>query len=148
MNDRRSVVVDASVAVKWVLPEEHSREALSFYEDAAASNTEIIAPPHLPVEVANAVWRKVARKLITFDEALQALAVFGRFQVTLSYPSQLLEEALRIAQESKRPTVYDTAYMALARLTDCELWTADITLLNALSGKAPYVKSIASYTPS
>ena len=147
MNDGLRVCVDASVAVKWVLPEEHSREALSFYEDAAASQTEVIAPPHLPVEVANAVWRKVARELITFEEALEALSTFGRFRVGLMIPPDLLVEAVRLAQDAKRPTVYDTTYVALAQLTGCELWTADLTLINALAGRAPWVRSIAAYAP-
>ena len=59
------VCVDASVAAKWVLPEEHRDKALTLYEDCQRIDTVVVAPPHLPIEVTNVIRRRVARRLIT-----------------------------------------------------------------------------------
>ncbi len=139
------VCIDASVAVKWVLPEEHSEKALVLYEDAMESGRTVIGPPHLPVEVTNAVWRQVARRLMSSVEGLEALSIFNRFQVDLQIPVDLLERGFDIARQHKRPTVYDTLYVALADIKGCTLWTADTKLLKALGEKASWVRWIGDY---
>lgn len=139
------VCVDASVAVKWVLPEEHSEQALVLYEDAIESGQTVIGPPHLPVEVTNAIWRQVARGLMSNVEGREALSIFNRFQVALQIPGDLLERGFDIARQHKRPTVYDTLYVALAEIKGCTLWTADMKLLNALGKKASWVRWIGDY---
>ena len=61
---------------------------------------------------------------------------------------QLATEALtfaegkgwELAHEFNRPRAYDTAYLALAQLLGCELWTADERLYNAVQGKLAWVK--------
>jgi predicted nucleic acid-binding protein len=50
-------VLDASVAVKWVLPEPDSAKALSIRDDYRIGTHELIAPDTLPVEVCHALTR-------------------------------------------------------------------------------------------
>jgi predicted nucleic acid-binding protein len=141
------VCVDASVAVKWVLPEEQSAEALLLYQNAIDEGTQVVGPPHLPVEVANAIWRRGARRLLMIDEARQALSRFNELHVGLAIPSGLLVRSFDLAREFDAHAVYDATYVALAELLKCDLWTADAKLLNALGTKAPQVKWIGDYSP-
>lgn len=138
--------IDASVGVKWLLPEEYRDQALALYEDCRRSNTIVAVPPHFPIEVTNAVRRRVSRHLITHAEGQEILKTFAKFWVRLVIPPRLYEEALDLAEAFDRPTVYDTHYVATAKLLGCDLWTADESLLNALDGRLRYVKSIRHYS--
>lgn len=139
------VCVDASVVAKWLLPEEHSELALQLYEDARNSKTAILAPPHMAIEVVNVIRKRESRSLITSTEADLCLQLFLRFGVEATAPAGLYEAALQLARAYQRPTVYDTHYVALANLTDCDFWTADEALVNALNGREPRVRSISGY---
>jgi len=141
------VCVDASVAAKWVLPEDDSELALELFSESLATDTTLIAPPHMPVEVVNAIGRRVARGLITQAEAEEILATFLGFAVDLAVPAGLYEEALKLAGRFERPAVYDMHYVALAEIVGCELWTADQDLLNALRDRLPFVKPLRTYRP-
>ncbi len=55
-------------------------------------------------------------------------------------PETLLREAWEITKELRLATLYDAAYLALAKLHNCEFWTADEMLINSLQGKFPWVK--------
>lgn len=50
-------VLDASVALKWVLPESNSAKAMTLGEDYKRQIHELIAPDTFPVELAHALTR-------------------------------------------------------------------------------------------
>ena len=52
------LVVDASVAIKWLRPEPGSREARAL----VTADIELLAPSLLPIESANVLWRLVRTK--------------------------------------------------------------------------------------
>ena len=137
--------IDASVGAKWVLSEEYEEQALALYTQHQDAQTIITVPPHFPVEVTNAIRRRIARRLITHAEGLETLRAFSRFTVRLSMPDGLYEDSLDLAETFNRPTVYDMHYVALAKLLGCELWTADESLLRVLGNSAPYVRWIRDY---
>jgi predicted nucleic acid-binding protein len=56
-----AVVVDASVAVKWVLPEEHTDRAHALMAASTQARQRIVGPPHLTVEVVNAIYQRRRR---------------------------------------------------------------------------------------
>ncbi|TAK27668.1 MAG: PIN domain-containing protein [Chloroflexota bacterium] len=141
----RFACVDASVAAKWVLPEEYSDRSLGLYEHCRRSGITIAAPPHMAVEVTNAIRRRVTRRFITYAEGRDLVTTFTQFSVRLVIPAGLYQEAFDLAQTFNRPTVYDAHYVALARTLGCVLWTADEALLNALGGKLPFVRWIRDY---
>jgi predicted nucleic acid-binding protein len=60
-------------------------------------------------------------------------------------PEALLTEAWDMAKELGLPTLYDAAYLALAKICDCEFWTADEALTNSLQGKLPWVQWVGAY---
>jgi predicted nucleic acid-binding protein len=69
----KAVVVDASVAVKWVVEEHHSdKAALLLQCDARHS------PDHWQAEATNALWSKVLRKELTTADAEERMALLLR----------------------------------------------------------------------
>jgi predicted nucleic acid-binding protein len=139
------ICVDASVAVKWLIPEKGSELAHKLYNDIIAAESAIVVPPHMPVEVVNVIRRSVFRGLVTEPEAEELLERFLGFSVDLSFPAGLHARSLSLAHQFNRPTVYDTHYIALAEIAGCDLWTADERLVNALGGRLPFVKLLSAY---
>ena len=111
-----TLVVDASVAVKWVLWEAGSAEAL------ALTSQDLIAPPLLRVECANALWSAHRRGEITGAEAQAKLndLVSGGVEFREADMAEALRLALQLAH-----AVYDCVYLALARVEGVAMVTAD-----------------------
>lgn len=119
-----TIVVDASVAVKWVIPEELSDQA----ESLRGRADRLLAPDLLLPEAANALWKKLLRREITTREAAQALDLLMTSGLDLRPSGPLLGRALTLAQRLRHP-VYDCIYVALAQAEGATLVTADQRLL-------------------
>lgn len=118
------IVVDASVAVKWILPEFGSPRAEVIME----ADDLLAAPDILRIEVAGAVVRRVRTVGMPPDEA-RALVVswtraLDRNVVALVPSVPLLDDASQLAIEM-RHALQDCLYLALARRNDALLVTAD-----------------------
>jgi predicted nucleic acid-binding protein len=143
----QAVVVDASVAVKWVLAEELTEQARALLRESA--RRPILAPPHLSSEVTNALYQRVRttdpKKHISELEAQEALSHFLRFRIEFSAPAALYQQALGFAQTHRLSHTYDSLYVILAQLVGTELWTGDKRLINAVGSVAPWVRFIGDY---
>jgi predicted nucleic acid-binding protein len=74
-------VVDAGLAVKWLVREVHSDEAYTLARSWAQEDVYPMAPYLMPVEVANALYRRVIRQEISLKEATSLLnALFSTGQ--------------------------------------------------------------------
>ena len=123
-------VVDASVALKWLIP-----EALSEQADRVRDGEEdIVAPDLLVVEAANALWRKSAAREISPREADTALALLKHSGIDLRPTPPLVERAMELARRFSHP-VYDCTYLALAERERARFVTADQRLLRRLSSR-------------
>lgn len=129
-------VIDASVAIKWFIPEVFEAEAKRFLDP----NNNLYAPDLLPSEFGNILWKKVRRDEITMREAGRIIAEIETAPLILTSSLDLLSEAFRIATSTGR-TVYDSLYLALAIRMGCQMVTADRKLYNALQG-TPYTPSL------
>jgi predicted nucleic acid-binding protein len=114
-----TLVIDASIAVKWVVDEDRTPEALTLRRRA-----KLIAPELLAVECANVLWKKVQREELSKDEAFLAARLLQAADIELLPTGSLLEAATRIAVELDHPA-YDCLYLALAAERDCRFVTAD-----------------------
>jgi predicted nucleic acid-binding protein len=56
-------------------------------------------------------------------------------------------QAMQFAQRFGLPATYDAHYMALALSENCEYWTADARLWNAVKGKLDWVHWFGEYQP-
>jgi predicted nucleic acid-binding protein len=111
-------VVDASVAMKWVVDEEGSAAASSLAGEALSS------PSLLLAECANALWAKARRHEITAEETVERLSLLHSAPVLLVPVAELVEDATRLAVTLDHP-VYDCLYLALAVREGTRLITAD-----------------------
>ncbi len=116
----KALVVDASVAIKWFLPEIHFEEASKVLK----SKWELLAPYLIWTEVSSALLKKVRFEEINAQEASDILKDFIRFPLQTYSSKFLLNSAWQIAQQS-RSSIYDSLYLALAINRDCSLVTAD-----------------------
>ena len=127
-----SLVVDASVAVKWFVKEPLRAEARHLVERSDA----LYAPDLLFAEVANAAWKMARRNEIGRDQAATMVAAVGD-PISRVFPSsQLRERALHIALDLEHP-VYDCLYLACAERAEAVLVTADRRLCAVLAS-GPY----------
>jgi len=118
------LVLDASIAVKWVLPEIETPKALSLRDDFRNGIHELIAPDTLLVEVAHALTRAERRGLIQMREASAKLADVLTTSPELHLYRPLLLRAVEISSQA-RIGVYDCLYLALAEREQCQFVTSD-----------------------
>ena len=122
------LVVDASVAVKWLADEEDSEIAA-----LVSDGVEQLNCPHLLApEVGSALWRKVVRGEMEEEEAAEGLAELARMPIVWHPDELLVAGAVRLAFAHER-SVYDCLYLALAYRLDARLVTADLRFANALA---------------
>jgi predicted nucleic acid-binding protein len=121
-------IVDASVAVKWVLREEHGATARRLL-----SSSRLLAPHLLWAEVVNTLWKRHRRREASVEEVRQMLAEMRRFPVVTFAHWPLLPKALELAI-SLEQTVYDCLYLALADTRGGIMITADRRFHEAVNG--------------
>jgi predicted nucleic acid-binding protein len=122
----RTLVIDVSIAVKWVVEEEGTAQALRLRK-----RSRLIAPELLLAECANILWKKVRRDELSNEEALLAARLLQSADLELASTRSLMEPATRIAIELDHPA-YDCITLALAAERDCPFVTADERLLGKL----------------
>ncbi len=118
------LVIDASVAVQWFLPDERSDDAVHLFD----AEEDLLAPDLLPVEVANVLWK---RERLAGSPPLDIRAAVGALTggaLRLYSSLGLLPAASDIARELGHP-IYDCLYLALAVAEDGEVVTIDRRLL-------------------
>jgi predicted nucleic acid-binding protein len=142
-------VVDASVAVKWVLNEEFSELARALLQDSRRSLRPLFAPPHMASEVSNAIYKHlVLYGDITQEEADGALTGFVSWPpVQFLAPPGLYQGAFVFARANGLPNLYDSLYVILAQLLDAEFWTDDRQLIRRVGSAAPWIRWLGDYQP-
>jgi predicted nucleic acid-binding protein len=118
------VVVDASVALKWVLDEAESEAAL------ALRGEDLIAPALWLAEAANALWRRSRIGDISADEASSRLSELLNAPIASLAMEPYLDRALKLATQRGHP-VYDCVYLAVALHHDTHVVTADRRFVSA-----------------
>lgn len=123
------LIVDASVALKWLVPESDSAKA-----EAIVANDETLHAPHfLMLETVNACWKNWRKQLIDKQVALEASSKLKGLIDAWHHDENLIDNAARLAVELQHP-IFDCIYLALARQLDLPIVTADRRLLEVGSG--------------
>jgi predicted nucleic acid-binding protein len=131
----RAIIVDASVALKWVLDEDDSLLA------RALAGRDLVAPDLLWSECANGLWRWVRRGALPGHVAHERFAALRRAPVALTPAEEVLERALTLAIELGHP-IYDCVYLALALKRGMQVVSADRRFVNAVRRHAGLAESI------
>ena len=116
----KKFVADASVAIKWFIPEIHSAAASRFLDPAIV----VLAPDLIVPELGNTLWKKVGRGEISRENASEILVGFRDLDLEIVSSVHLISPAFDLAVALER-SVYDCLYLALAVAQDCALVTAD-----------------------
>src|SRR3989338_9968867 len=135
------IVIDASVAIKWVEIEEDSQQALNIQKAHLMKLDDIIVPQLLYYEVANTF----ATKSFTSEKYI-------KLGLSVIYDSRLnikeidkddLYKASKLAKKFKT-SVYDMIYAVIAKKHKTILVTADEKFIGKT--KFPFVKLLNEYT--
>lgn len=135
-----TLVIDASVALKWYLDEARSEDARAIL----ASDELLVAPEIILSEVANATWLRLSKGDIGLDQAREILSELPHVFFAVVPAADLVLRALEIASELRHP-VYDAMYLATSERWNAPLVTADDRLLakTAASRWANQVRSLS-----
>lgn len=130
-------VIDASIAVKWLLPELHSGYARAI----ATRDAELLAPELIWAEVGNAVLKRVRSNDLSPIEAADLLRDFRDFSVTTFPLDRLLDGAFSMARDH-RASLYDCLYLSLAVALGERLVTADHQFFDLIEGRRIYTSHV------
>lgn len=133
------MIIDASVAFKWIVSEPDSEAAMAWIE-----RTDLVAPALVHAEVGNALWKRIRKgELSDPDGAAEQLLNLERLVRTID-ETPMMPRALDLAVRLDHP-VYDCVYLAMAEALDDQLLTADRRFLKAVraSEHAERVKDLS-----
>jgi predicted nucleic acid-binding protein len=123
------IVIDSSIALQWVLPEEATEQAERYL-----SEPDIVAPDVLFVEAANVLAKKVRLRDLSGDQARRAFALIAEAFTRVESTRWLVPRALELAITLSHPA-YDCVFLACAEALGAKLATRD----------APVVKRIREH---
>ena len=113
------LVADASVALKCLVEEAGTPEALAIFREH-----DILAPDLLLAECRNAILTKVRGQILTPEEGYSAERGLDTLSLRIVATVQFLQGAFAMAMELREP-IYDCIYLAAAIASDAKLVTAD-----------------------
>ena len=134
-----NLVVDASVAVKWLVEESETDKAEALLELCRLGKYDPVAPELLVAEVGNVLCKRVRQGTMKASQAALQFERFNRICPVLKPLLDLAGQALRLALAYQQ-SIYDCLYVALALEGQCELVTADEKLFRTFSPSYPNVK--------
>jgi predicted nucleic acid-binding protein len=134
-------VLDSSVAVKWVLEEEHSDRARQLRDDARNGVHQLLAPDVFPVELGHALTRAERQGRINAPDGWSSWLAVMAHSPHLHASLPLMPRAFALSSKI-RIGIYDCLYVALADREQCELVTTDERLVRVLHEQFPFVVSL------
>ena len=121
------VVVDSSVAIAWLMPDEEPDFVLATQENDAF--LDCVAPPLFWFELRNVLLQNERRNRLTPATRVEALALLDELSIRIGpYPDA---EACFALAARHGLTFYDAAYLALAIAEGAPLATLDKALAKA-----------------
>jgi predicted nucleic acid-binding protein len=117
------IVLDASVALKWIFEEEEGGKEARLYKEGHVTGKEPVAVPSLFFyEIANVLATKTS---LSTKDAAEAFSLIWNFDVEVF--SLGFDEFLEgmILSRQCGITLYDAAYVVLARKLGCPFVTSD-----------------------
>jgi len=126
------IVVDANVAIKWVVEQTNFERAREIVE----RGTEMLVPAMFVAEITSTLWRYVRTSQITAGQARVGVASILAQISFIEEDADLAEEALSVGVELNYAP-YDCFYLVLAMRRDAPFVTADGRLINRLAS-TPY----------
>jgi predicted nucleic acid-binding protein len=137
------IVVDASLVIKWFIPEVDSDAARRWLD----ASHDYLAPELLFPETGNTVWKKVRRGELSLDDGQQLATDLSVIAVETVSMRGLLPDAHALALPTG-VTVYDATYLALAVRLETQVITGNDRLARRLADHvllAPHIRSLKDF---
>lgn len=144
-DERPPLVVDATIVVKWLVPEELSGRAHALLEAALREQRTLAGVASLPMDVAQVIYQRGRKGDLTPSETDGALALLERLEIDTLPPPDLATESVAFAREAGIKQLHDAQQIVLARMLAADLWTADPTLHSNASGSMPWVRWLGDF---
>ncbi len=141
------LVLDASVAIKWYLPEENTKDAIELKEWVQRGSHTFVAPSLFYSELTNILWKRVVLRH-EMDRQRGREIIHKVLQMPLQVvPSQdLISDAFEIAAQHGC-SAYDALYLAVLAPQESRYVTADVALIRRMSktGLASRIVSLVEW---
>jgi predicted nucleic acid-binding protein len=125
-------IIDASVVLKWYLPdEEYGDKAMGLLKRYIAGDLELISPSLIEYELANGLIIACRRGRIKEENVVSAMEGFTGLGLRLVDVSDLYAELVRYCKRYKL-SAYDDIYLALVGREGIDLITADKRFYNSV----------------
>lgn len=141
-----NICVDASLVVKWLADEEGSDIARGLNNAWRKKGTQLIAPGLLDYEVGTALRRKVRGGLFQTEDLFPIFDLYKRSEILLFHLPDLLVQAVPLAISLDQPTIYDIAYLLIAKQQKTDFVTADEKFCRKAQVLYPFVKFYKEYS--
>jgi predicted nucleic acid-binding protein len=134
-----ALVLDCSVAAKWMLPEPDRAPAMRLLEEYQSGRISLIAPDLLLAEFASLLAKRHRRKQISAEQARDAFSLMRRSAPRLFDMRPRVRYALELSLHLQM-SFWDCVYLALAIEHDCPFLTADRRLFRGVTARHPSVQ--------
>jgi predicted nucleic acid-binding protein len=141
-----AVVLDASVAAAWLLPDEACEASRGVYVRARRGSLVLHAPELWLWECGNIIASGVKRRRLSAEDALLTWSVLDaiRVRVELASPAPAQVRAALVLALDHGLSLYDAAYLWLAASLRLPLLTTDRGLARAAEASAVPVVDMAA----
>lgn len=127
-----SVVIDASFAASWFIPDESNDSATAVLQEIVHGSIAMAVPSIWTYEMCNVLQSALRRQRITDADAAEAMDLLHRIPgQTFDHHERLFRSRLMILARRFDLSAYDAAYLELADRLQCPLHTNDAVLRNA-----------------
>lgn len=138
-----SIVIDASVALKWFLKDEKDRDkAKLLLKQFADGKIKFIVPTLWLYEIANVFKSNVSRKLISKIAAKRYLRKIKDLDIVSVDFDSIVDTAFNLSVKLGI-SVYDAAYLALSKSQNLPFFSADQKLLDKIPANFKKVYGLA-----
>ena len=145
MKNSSLVCIDASLLILVLLPFPLSERADALLQECRRSKTALVAPALFAFEVPSILHRLRLLGQITPAAEETAFKHFMAIQVHLSSHPRIFPLARQLALRFHQSRPHQMAYVALAELHGCDVWTADNRLVATVQDELPSVRWIGDF---
>lgn len=143
MNLKRTLILDSSIAVKWLnkQDENYIEQSNQILQDVQNGQTSVVMPELAKYEVGNAL----VKKNMGIHEACGTIAFYYNIPIQfIPQDSAQAQDAMKIAIENKI-TFYDASFLALAKKLGADLVTDNPKHQNKYKGKEVKIIPLKNY---
>jgi predicted nucleic acid-binding protein len=128
------VCIDASLALAWLSYGKYTESANTLRREWLKNGVELLGPPVFHADVLSVLRNQVFLKKMLPEEGEEAIAICLDIPISIVDGPEMRRTSWRLATEASLAACYDTTYLAVAEIHDCELWTADKRLASLARG--------------